>query len=144
MKNQDFNCSIAAKVTATEAVHAIGQVWVWWAKDFEGSAEKLNDVFSVRFGETWVNFKITEMMTDNKIVWTVTGCWLPWLQNKTEWTATKVIFEISSAADTTIINFTHQGLQPEVECYDNCVKGWTKYIPGSLLNLLTLGVAEPA
>jgi len=50
MKNQDFNCSITANITAEESMDAVSQVSVWWAKDFTGSAEKLNDEFTVRFG----------------------------------------------------------------------------------------------
>ena len=67
MKNQDFNCSITANVSPEEAMKAISQVSVWWAKDFSGSAEKLNDEFTVRFGETFVKFKITEFIPDSKL-----------------------------------------------------------------------------
>lgn len=144
MKNQDFTCSITANVTAEEAMEAISQVWVWWAKDFTGSAEKLDDEFTVRFGETFVTFNITELVPNNKVVWTATDCYLPWLNDKTEWTGTKAIFAISTENDQTTINFTHQGLVPDVECYDMCVKGWTEYIPGSLLKLLRDGVGQPS
>ena len=144
MKNQDFNCSITANITAEESMDAVSQVSVWWAKDFTGSAEKLNDEFTVRFGETFVTFKITEFIPDSKVVWTTTDCYLPWLNDKTEWTGTKVIFEISTENNQTTINFTHQGLVPQAECYDMCVKGWTEYVPGSLLKLLKEGVGQPS
>jgi hypothetical protein len=144
MKNQDFNCSITANVSAEEAMEAISQVSVWWAKNFTGSAEKLNDEFTVTFGDTFVSFKVTELVPEAKVVWTATDCYLPWLNDKTEWTGTKVIFELSTENGETTIHFTHQGLLPEVECYDMCVKGWTQYIPGSLLALLKEGVGQPS
>ena len=145
MNNQDFKCSITANVTAAEAVDVISRVSDWWKRDVAGRAEKLHDEFTVRFSETsFVTFNITEFMPDTKIVWTVTDCYLPWLNDKTEWTGTNVIFEISSENNTTTIHFTHQGLVPQVECYDMCVKGWTQYVPGSLLKLLTEGVGQPA
>jgi hypothetical protein len=143
MKNQDFKCSITANVTAKHAVDEISKVSAWWGKTVEGSSQKLNDVFTVRFGTTWVTFKITEFTADSKIVWTVTDCYLPWLEDKTEWNGTKVMFEISSKDGITTINFTHQGLVPEVECYDNCVKGWTGHVTGSLQNLLNTGIGQP-
>ncbi len=34
----------------------ISQVNFWWAKNLSGSTEKLNDKFTVRFGETFVDF----------------------------------------------------------------------------------------
>jgi len=144
MKNKDFTCSITANVTAEEATEAISQVWVWWAKDFTGRAEKLDDEFTVRFGETFVTFNITELVPNTRVVWTATDCYLPWLNDKTEWTGTKLIFGISTENDQTTINFRHQGLVPDVECYDMCVKGWTQYIPGSLLKLLRDGVGQPS
>ena len=144
MKNQDFNCSITANVTAEEAMEAISRVSEWWAKDFTGSAEKLNDEFTVRFGDPFVTFKVTEFVPDSKTVWTATDSYLPWLNDKTEWTGTKVIFEISTKNNQTTVNFTHRGLLPQVECYDMCVKGWTQYIPGSLLKLLTESVGQPS
>ena len=143
MKNEDFNCSINANVTAEEAMGAISQVRDWWAKDFTGNAEKLNDEFTVRFGETFVDFKITEFIRDRKVVWTVTNCYLPWLNDKTEWTGTRVVFDISAGNNLTTIHFTHHGLAPQAECYNQCVKGWTEHITGSLLKLLEQGVGQP-
>src|SRR5471030_1554043 len=109
MNNEDFKCSITANVPAAAAAGAISRVWDWWAKTFEGTSKKLGDIFTVRFGETWVTFKITGF-TPDKIEWTVTDCYLPWLNNKTEWTGTKPMFEISTNNNLTTINFTHVGL----------------------------------
>jgi|SRR5476651_154817 len=144
MKNQDFTCSITAAVTADEAVNAISQVDQWWAKTVEGSAQQLNDVFTVRFGTTNVTFRVTELVPEKRVVWTVTDCYLPWLKDTTEWTGTKVIYDIVSDNGTTTVNFTHQGLQPQVECYNQCVKGWTGHVTESLQKLLNEGVGEPA
>lgn len=145
MNTQHFNCSITANVTAEEAMDAISRLADWWKKDFIGSTKNLHDEFTVHFGETtFVTFKTTELVPGAKIVWTVTDCYLSWLNDKTEWTGTKVIFEVSSGNGETTIHFTHLGLVPEVECYDMCVKGWTQYIPGSLQKLLTEGVGQPS
>ena len=45
----------------------------------------------------------------------VTDCFLSWLKDKTEWTNTKMSFEISTENNLTIIHFTHIGLEPQVE-----------------------------
>jgi hypothetical protein len=145
MKNQDFNCSITANVSAEEAMESICHVSDWWAKDFTGKAEKLHDVFTVKFGTTFVTFNITEFVPDTKVVWRVTDCYLPWLNDKIEWKGTKVIFEITTENDlTTTIYFTHEGMVPQAECYDTCVKGWTGHITGSLQKLLKTGIGQPA
>jgi hypothetical protein len=137
MEQQNYQCSIAADFTPAVAFEAIGRVNEWWAKNTEGSAEKLNDVFTVRFGETFVTFKVTESMPGKKIVWAVTDCHLPWLKDKTEWNGTTVVFEIAPLSDQTQVTMTHVGLVPAIECYEGCESGWNRYFKGSLFNLLT-------
>ena len=77
------------------------------------------------------------------MVWQVTDSYLDWLTDKMEWQNTKMSFEISTKDNSTQINFTHIGLVPEVECYNDCVKGWDQYIKGSLLKLITEGKGQP-
>jgi hypothetical protein len=135
-----YNASIAGNFSVKEAFEGICKVNEWWGH-IEGKTEKTNDLFTYRHNDTWVNFKITAF-NDNRIVWHVTDCHLPWLNNKTEWLNTDVVFEISKHGNLTEINFTHVGLVPEIECYENCRKGWTHYIKTSLLQLLTTGKGQ--
>lgn len=144
MKKQDYHCSITAHVTPREALDKIARVSEWWAKNFEGHAQKLNDVFTVRFGDTFVTFKISEFIPDKKIVWQVIDCYLHWIEDKTEWNGTKVVWEISSHNNEIQIDMTHIGLTPDVECYDNCKPGWDSHIKGSLFKLLNEGKGSPA
>jgi hypothetical protein len=143
MNQQNYQSSIAADFTPREAFEAINHVTEWWARNIEGNTEKLNDVFTVHFGETYVTFKITESIPNKKIAWHVTDCYLPWLKDKTEWTDTTIVFEISPLGDATQVTMTHIGLVPEVECYNGCEAGWNKYFKGSLFKLLTEHVGVP-
>lgn len=143
MNQQNYQCSIAADFTPQEAFDGINQVNAWWAKNFEGSAEKLNDVFTVHFGETFVTFKVTESIPCKEIAWRVTDCYLPWLNDKTEWNGTTVAFKISPLGDETQVTMTHIGLVPEVECFDACEAGWNKHFKGSLFKLLTEHAGVP-
>ena len=52
-------------------------------------------------------------------------------------------FEIWENENATQINFTHVGLIPEVECYENCKKGWNFFIGESLRKLITEGQGQP-
>lgn len=144
MEQQNYQCSISAAVTPREAFEGISNVPGWWAKDTEGETDRLNGVFTVRFGTTHVTFKITEMEPYKKIVWQVTDSYLPWLNDKTEWTGTAVSYEIAPAADgATSISMTHIGLVPAVECYNQCESGWNRFIQGSLPKLLADKVGLP-
>ena len=143
MNQQNYQCSIAADFTPGEAFDGINRVNEWWARNIEGNTEKLNDVFTVHFGETYVTFKITESVPYEKIAWHVSDCYLPWLKDKTEWNGTTVVFEISPLGDQTQVIMTHIGLVPEVECYEGCEAGWNKYFKGSLFKLLTEHAGVP-
>lgn len=142
MKNQDYNCSITVGITAKEALEMISHVSEWWISTVEGNTQKLNDEFTVRFGTTWKAFKITEVVADKKIVWSVTDCNLPWNTNLKEWKNTKVIWELSKEKDKTKISFTHVGLA-ELDCGTQCSNSWGNYIKQSLFKLITEGKGFP-
>jgi len=62
MKKQDYTTTITVNASAQEAFKSINNVSKWWTEDMEGSSQKLNDVFTVRFGETWMTMKVVELI----------------------------------------------------------------------------------
>ena len=137
LSGQDYLSNITVNATAKESFDKISRVGEWWSKSFKGKSQRPGDTFSVRFGETSVDFKIDEVIPDKKIVWEVTGCNLHWIENKTEWKGTKIAWEVSSENSKTKISMTHVGLVPGVECYNDCKIGWNFHIQESLFKLLT-------
>lgn len=136
MKQQDYHCAISASITAKEALEKIGDVSAWWTKSFTGNSKKPGDTFSIRFGETFVDFKIVEAIPDKKVVWEVTDCNLHWIKNKTEWKNTHIVWEVFPENSKTNISMTHVGLVTGAECYKDCKVGWDNYIQKSLFNFL--------
>ncbi len=143
MENKNLQITIAVNASAAEAMKKISQVNQWWAKKVKGKSEMLNDKFSVDFGKTFVDFQITELVPNKKVVWKVTDCNLHWIDNKKEWKNTEVIFEISEKNHATQINFTHAGLVPGVECYKDCEVGWNEHVAGSLVKFINQGKGMP-
>jgi len=140
MSNKDFTTTILVDQTAKEAFNAINSVSGWWTENVEGGANKLNGVFTTHFGETFITMKVVELVPGKKVVWLVTDCYKHWLKgNKTEWTGTKISFEISPKGKKTEVRFTHHGLIPKLECFDGCSNAWGEYIQQSLLSLITTG-----
>ncbi|MBX9785385.1 MAG: SRPBCC domain-containing protein [Chitinophagaceae bacterium] len=113
-------------------------------ENLDGDTENLNGVFTIDWGGgNFVTFKLIEVITDKKIIWLVTDSNLNWLNDKKEWTYTRMSFEIASINGKTQIHFTHIGLVPEAECYDMCAKDRDQYIKGSLYKLITEGAGQP-
>jgi len=139
LTEQSYHSSIVVNASANEAYDKISRVNEWWAPNFEGSTKNLGDVFSLRWGDTFVTFKIAEAIPGKKVTWLVIDSYLPWQNDKTEWTDTEVVFEISEENNTTKVGMTHIGLTPDVECYQNCESGWNHYIKTSLFKFLEEG-----
>lgn len=144
MTNTDFSIILTVPQTPKEVFAAINAIRSWWSEDFSGTSEKLHDVFEVRFaGMHYSQQQLTELIPDTKIVWLVTDSKLNFLKNKSEWTGTKIMFEISEKNHQTDIHFTHYGLVPQIECFGDCTKGWTYYLTESLLSFITTGKGNP-
>lgn len=139
MAQMDYRKTFRSNVTAKDAYNTIANVSDWWTTSFKGKAMNLNDTFSVTFGETKVNFKVIEEIPYTRLVWEVTDCYLHWLANKTEWTGTKIVWNISEDKTATNIEMTHVGLVPSIECYKDCEAGWNQYVGESLPKLLAEG-----
>ena len=139
MENQDYHTSIITDVSAEEAFNKICSVNKWWTANFKGSARNLNDTFTLRFGRNTFAFKVVEVVPNKKLVWLVTDCNMPWLNDRTEWKNTRIVFEISKEKNQTRIGLTHIGLVPDVECYNICEVGWKQYFGESIPALLATG-----
>ena len=86
--------------------------------------------------------KLVEVIPGKKVVWLVTDSSLNFVENKSEWTGTKIIFEISEKDNKTQIRFTHRGLVPKYECFDSCSSAWTDIIKNGLRGLITTGKGQ--
>lgn len=144
MDQQDYHSSISTSVSPGEAFEKISRVSDWWAKDFEGKSKELNDVFTVRFknGDMY-KMKVFEIAPDKKIVWNVIDSFQGWHDDHTEWTGTKIVWEVVPQDDRTELKMTHGGLVPGFECFEKCNQGWNYLIQKSLLKLLNEGKGLP-
>jgi len=140
MKTSDFTTTISVDQTPQEAFNAINNVRDWWPGEIEGNTTKLNDEFSYRYKKMhYSNQKLVEVIPGKKVIWLVTESSLNFVENKSEWTGTKIIFEIFEKDNKTQVRFTHQGLVPQFECFDACSNAWTDIIRDGLRALITTG-----
>jgi len=140
----DFTITLRVDQTPNEAFNAINNVRGWWSEDIEGGTHQLHDEFDYRYGDAHrCRMKLVDVVPDQKVVWLVLSNYFDFTKDNTEWTGTKVIFEISKKDNKTEIRFTHLGLTPEYECFDACSDGWTHYIQESLPALIATGKGLP-
>lgn len=140
MTTSDFTTTILVDKTPKEVFNAINNVSGWWQGEVKGNSNKVNDEFTYQMEEFhFSKQKVVELIPDKKIVWLVTESQLNFIKDKSEWTGTTIVFEISEINGKTQISFTHIGLVPNIECYKDCSNGWSGLIQQSLLSFITTG-----
>jgi hypothetical protein len=143
MKTPDFTSTLLVDQAPREVFDAVNNPQNWWPGEIAGSSKKLNDEFTYRYKDIhYSKQRIVEMVPDQKVVWLVIESQLNFTDDTNEWTGTKIIFEISKEGSKTRLNFTHQGLYPEIECFDACSGAWSQIIQQSLFSLITTGKGE--
>lgn len=142
MTTSNFTLTLFTEQTPEKVYQAINNVRGWWSgyysEEIIGDTEKLNDEFSFRAGggAHYTRHKLVEVVPNKKVVWLTTDSDFSYIEKKDEWTETKVIFEISKAGNKTQLVFTHEGLTPEIECYESCAPSWTMYLQNKLLAMI--------
>ena len=121
MRTADFTTSILVDQTPVVAFNAINHVRGWWSEEIEGGTDKLNDEFKYHYEDVHhCKIKIIELIPGQKVVWLVLDNYFKFTKNKSEWTGTKIIFDITKEDNKTQLRMTHQGLVPQYECYEIC------------------------
>jgi uncharacterized protein YndB with AHSA1/START domain len=144
MNNQSFTTTLLVDQSPEQVFDAITNVRGWWSEEIEGGTAKLNDEFLYHYKDVHIaKMKLTEVVPGKKVVWHVLDNYFNFIEDKTEWKDTKIIFDISEKHGKTQLQFTHEGLVPEYECYEICEDGWSNYIKNSLRKLITTGKGEP-
>ncbi len=63
--------------------------------------------------------------------------------SQTEWLGTKMIWKIEANAEQTKVHFVHDGLTPDLHCYEVCEAGWDMFFVESLKAYLDTGKGSP-
>ncbi len=146
MNVENYNLSVEIKTTADKAYDAIThQIPLWWTEMFEGSSANVDDIFTIRFGDSiHKTMQVEELIPNSRAVWYVKDSLLnlPELNHQTEWIGTTIFWEIGQKENFTELKVTHIGLHPAVECYNICSAGWIQFI-SSLKLFLETGKGNP-
>jgi len=141
---QDFTATFTVDESPEDVFAAINDVRAWWSGDIEGTTDTLGEVWTYRYQDIhYSKQQITELVPGKRVAWHVLDGYLNFTEDKTEWTGTDIAFDIAQTDDKTEVRFTHLGLTPEFECFDNCSSAWSFYITGSLRELIAAGAGQP-
>ena len=132
--SKSFSYSFTSSKSPAAVFELLLDIDKWWSGIFsetiKGESHKINDEFSFNAGggAHYSKQKLIELIPDKKIVWLVTDSNLSFLSETSEWTNTMICFNISKEGNKTKVTFTHDGLIPQIECYDACSGAWSQYL----------------
>jgi hypothetical protein len=144
MSKNNYTTGFTVPLAPEDVFNAVNNVRGWWSEGIVGETDKLGAEFTFQHK----NFhrsthKITEFKPGEKVVWHTIDSHLSFINDKTEWNGTEIIFEITVKGGKTELRFTHAGLVPTAECYGDCSDAWGFYIKESLHKLITTGKGNP-
>ncbi|WP_114907142.1 SRPBCC family protein [Ornithinimicrobium murale] len=144
MNTNDLTITFSVDQTPEQAFAAINDVASWWSGGVEGSTTAVGDEYSYRVPDLHYSaFRVTEFEPPRRVAWLVTDSYLGFTKDPEEWTGTTVLFDVAEVGGRTQVTFTHEGITPEVECYDVCSTAWSDYITQSLRARIESGSGLP-
>ena len=122
--------AVLAALRTPEAVAA------WWGTS-EGSAD-VGGTLVVSFLDGLQRIVIAvQPAPEGRVIWAVREAPLT-----PDWDGTTIYFDVVEAGDSAMLYFRHEGLTPELECFDMCHEGWTHYL-ASLVSYVETGQGQP-
>lgn len=138
------------RTTASNAdVHAALTTGIarWWTSD-AGTFEKPGDVAKFGFNGRrgyWA-FRATALEADRVELECIEALHIHEGHSReieTEWLGTRAIWTMRETDEGTEIHFLHDGLTPDLLCFDICEVGWDMFFVDSLQAYLDTGTGKP-
>ena len=108
-----------------EAFTTVRGIAGWWTEEVSGSADRGGELrlgFPNSDGPRVV-LHVDTAEPARSIVWSVRA--VPPLPAWEEWAGTRIRIELApDGAGGTTMRFEHEGLTPQLHCYDTCSTGW--------------------
>ena len=142
---KSYSTAFTVDKSPEQVFEAVNNVRGWWTGEIRGKSANLGDEFTFRYEDLHKSKqRLVEVIPNKRVAWLVVDANLSFAKNKTEWSGTKVVFDILPKGKKTELRFTHEGLLPECECFGACSEGWDFYVNTSLKQLITKGTGKVA
>ncbi len=136
----DYHADLTVNVpigSVFAAVSSVEGLSGWWTTDTGGSAE-LGCELRFTFSDGVAAMRVDERTPLALERWTCLGH-----SGQPEWAQTAVIFQLTEVRPgVTRLEFTHSGLRPQLNCYEQCSAGWN-YLMRSLAAYTETGTGHP-
>jgi uncharacterized protein YndB with AHSA1/START domain len=148
MDQHSYRTTFVVEATPEETFAAVNDVRGWWSQDLDGSTDTVGAEFAFRGNHEGVNvhraqIKVTDLVPRERVAWQVLDNHFTFTEDQSEWTDTRIVFELAPVDAGTEVRFSHLGLLSAHECYDVCSNAWSAFLHDSLRALAETGRGEP-
>ena len=143
-RHDDFTAVLnlpASPATVSALFTSAAGVSRWWGPT-EGDGT-VGGTLAISFGEYGVNTMRVLEAGPTRVVWeTIAPEKGPGTAVQQEWLGTTIEFDTVAAGSGTELRFRHAGLTPQLECWDDCLAGWTHFM-ASIQTCAETGTGTP-
>jgi len=107
----------------------------WWTP--AGGGAGAGETLRFLMGDQEVVMRVEEAARPSRVRWSVLVC-----EPADDWVGTSIIFDLAPSEAGTELRFHHRGLNPGLECFENCYAGWTHFL-ASLVDYVDRGTGSP-
>jgi uncharacterized protein YndB with AHSA1/START domain len=142
----DFRCELVigappADVFETLAVPAGPDGW--WTTDGETAHEPGGTIRLNWSPADYIEFRVDRFEPAAAVDWTCVAQHDENLPQPDEWVGTTLAFRLRPEGGGTLLRLVHRGLEPRLDCYGVCVRGWEAFLHASLKPLAEGGEGSP-
>src|SRR3954447_21738706 len=130
LDQHSYRTTFVVEATPEETFAAVNDVRGWWSEDLDGVTDSVRAEFAFRGNHEGVNvhraqIKVTDLVPGERVAWHVLDNHFTFTEEQSEWTDTRIVFELTPADAGTEVRFSHLGLLSTHECYDVCSNAWS-------------------
>lgn len=137
----DYQTTVRVKASPDAVFDALttpGGLAGWW-NPATGSGQAGGELKFMMSAPEPLVVHVDEATRPKTVQWTVTEC--PFLA---DWVGTRPTFTITPLDDDSCeLNFHHEGLGQQLECFDMCTQSWDHFVTTSLRDYLEVGQGSP-
>ncbi len=126
---------VAAPDAVFSALTDIDALTSWWTP--AGGGADAGETLRFLMGDQEVVVRVGEADRPSRVRWDVLVC-----EPAPDWVGTSIVFGLKTAGTGTELHFDHHGLNPRLECFDDCQAGWTHFL-ASLVDYVDQGTGNP-
>jgi uncharacterized protein YndB with AHSA1/START domain len=125
----------AAPDAVFSALTDIDDLTGWWTP--AGGGADAGETLRFLMGDQEVVMQVEKAQRPSRVRWGVLVC-----EPANDWVGTSITFDLEPVGAGAELRFQHHGLNPGLECFEQCQAGWTHFL-ASLVDYVDRGAGSP-